>query len=42
MSAWVSDAVSGDEVRKRIPFVKDLGIELVSGEGGRSRVELNV
>jgi uncharacterized protein (TIGR00369 family) len=42
MSALVSDAVSGDELRKRIPFVKDLGVELVSGAGGRSRVELNV
>jgi uncharacterized protein (TIGR00369 family) len=42
MREWVSDAVSGDEVRRRIPFVKDLGIELVSGVGGRSRVELNV
>ena len=42
MNASVSDAVSGDELRKRIPFVKDLGIELVSGAGGHSRVELNV
>jgi len=29
-------------LRDRIPFVKDLGIEIVAAEGGRSRVELEV
>jgi uncharacterized protein (TIGR00369 family) len=42
MREWVSDLVSGDELRQSIPFVKDLGLELVSGAGGRSRVELEV
>lgn len=30
------------EIRDRIPFIKDLGIELAEFEPGRSRVELNV
>lgn len=42
MHPLVSDPASGAELRERIPFVKDLGIELVSGVGGRSRVELDV
>lgn len=42
MRELVSDAASGEEIRRRIPFVKDLGLELVSGADGRSRVELNV
>lgn len=42
MRPLVTDSASGDELRQRIPFVKDLGLELVSGTGGRSRVELDV
>ena len=42
MRPFVSDSAAGDELRQRIPFVKDLGLELVSGVGGRSRVELEV
>jgi uncharacterized protein (TIGR00369 family) len=41
-SPLVSDPASGAELRERIPFVKDMGLELVSGENGRSRVELKV
>ena len=42
MRPLVSDSASGAELRERIPFVKDLGLELVSGVGGRSRIELKV
>lgn len=42
MRPLVSDPASGAELRERIPFVKDLGLELVSGAGGRSRIELEV
>ena len=42
MRALVSDSTSGEELRRRIPFVKELGVELVSGASGRSRVELGV
>ena len=42
MRPLVSDLVSGEELRERIPFVKDLGLELVSGSGGHARVELKV
>ena len=42
MQPLVSDAASGAELRERIPFVKELGLELVSGDAGKSRVELKV
>ena len=42
MRALVSDSASGDALRERIPFVKELGLELVSGVGGHARVELGV
>jgi uncharacterized protein (TIGR00369 family) len=38
----VSDSISGAELRDRIPFVKELGIELQLGDNGRSRLELEV
>jgi uncharacterized protein (TIGR00369 family) len=38
----VSDAVSGAELRDRIPFAKELGIELLLGEDGRSKLQLEV
>lgn len=42
MRPLVADSAAGAELRERIPFVKDLGLELVSGVGGRSRIELKV
>ena len=42
MRPLVADSAAGAELRERIPYVKDLGLELVSGAGGRSRVELKV
>jgi uncharacterized protein (TIGR00369 family) len=38
----VSDSISGAELRDRIPFVKEMGIELLLGDNGRSRLELEV
>jgi uncharacterized protein (TIGR00369 family) len=38
----VSDSISGAELRDRIPFVKEMGIELLFGDNGRSRLELEV
>lgn len=34
--------ISPEELRERIPFVKDLGLELAAVEPGRSRLELDV
>ena len=42
MRPLVSDPISGAELRDRIPFVKELGIELLLGDNGRSRLELEV
>ena len=42
MRTLVSDSISGAELRDRIPFVKELGIELLLGDNGRSRLELEV
>jgi uncharacterized protein (TIGR00369 family) len=42
MRALISDAISGVELRDRIPFAKEMGLELLLGEGGRSRLELEV
>jgi uncharacterized protein (TIGR00369 family) len=38
----VSDSISGAELRDRIPFVKELGMELLLGDNGRSKLELEV
>jgi uncharacterized protein (TIGR00369 family) len=38
----VFDAISAAELRDRIPFVKEMGMELLLGEDGRSRLELEV
>jgi uncharacterized protein (TIGR00369 family) len=38
----VSDSISGAELRDRIPFVKEMGIELLLGDNGRSRLALAV
>jgi uncharacterized protein (TIGR00369 family) len=37
-----AEVISADELRDRIPFVRDLGIELTTVEPGRSRLELDV
>ena len=42
MRPLVFDAISGAELRDRIPFVKEMGMELLLGEDGRSRLELEV
>lgn len=42
MRPLVSDSISGAELRDRIPFVKEMGIELLLGDNGRSRLELEV
>jgi uncharacterized protein (TIGR00369 family) len=38
----VSDSISGAELRDRIPFVKEMGIELLLGDNGRSRLEMEI
>jgi uncharacterized protein (TIGR00369 family) len=38
----VSDSISGAELRDRIPFAKEMGMELLLGDNGRSRLELDV
>jgi uncharacterized protein (TIGR00369 family) len=38
----VSDSISGAELRDRIPFAKEMGMELLLGDNGRSRLELEV
>jgi uncharacterized protein (TIGR00369 family) len=38
----VSDAISGAQLRDRIPFVKEMGMELLLGDNGRSKLELEV
>jgi uncharacterized protein (TIGR00369 family) len=38
----VFDAISAAELRDRIPFVKEMGMELLLGEDGRSRLELEI
>jgi uncharacterized protein (TIGR00369 family) len=42
MRPLVSDSISGAELRDRIPFAKEMGIELLLGDNGRSRLELEV
>jgi uncharacterized protein (TIGR00369 family) len=42
MRPLIFDAVSATELRDRIPFVKEMGMELLSGEGGNSRLELEI
>lgn len=42
MRPLVFDAASRAELQERIPYVKALGLEIVSGTSGRSRVELEV
>ena len=42
MRPLVSDSISGAELRDRIPFVKEMGIELLLADNGRSRLELEV
>ena len=42
MRTLVSDSISGAELRDRIPFAKELGIELLLGEDGRSKLQLEV
>jgi uncharacterized protein (TIGR00369 family) len=38
----VSDSISGAELRDRIPFVKEMGMELLLGDNGRSKLALEV
>jgi uncharacterized protein (TIGR00369 family) len=38
----VSDVISGAELRDRIPFVKEMGMELLLGDDGRSKLALEV
>jgi uncharacterized protein (TIGR00369 family) len=42
MRPLISDALSGAELRDRIPFAKEMGMELLLGEGGNSRLELEI
>jgi uncharacterized protein (TIGR00369 family) len=42
MRPLVSDSISGAELRDRIPFVKEMGMELLLGDDGHSRLELEV
>ena len=42
MRPLVADSISGAELRDRIPFVKEMGIELLLGDNGHSRLELQV
>jgi uncharacterized protein (TIGR00369 family) len=38
----VSDSISGAELRDRIPFAKEMGMELLLADNGHSRLELEV
>jgi uncharacterized protein (TIGR00369 family) len=42
MRPLVSDSLSGAELRDRIPFVKEMGMELLLGDNGRSKLQLEV
>ncbi len=42
MRTLVSDRSSGAELRDRIPFVKEMGMELLLGDNGRSKLQLEV
>jgi uncharacterized protein (TIGR00369 family) len=42
MRALVSDPISAAELRDRIPFVKEMGIELLLGDNGRAKLQLEV
>jgi len=42
MRPLVFDSISGAELRDRIPFAKEMGIELLLGDNGRSRLALEV
>jgi uncharacterized protein (TIGR00369 family) len=42
MRRLITDALSAAELRDRIPFVKEMGMELLLGEEGRSRLELEI
>jgi uncharacterized protein (TIGR00369 family) len=42
MRPLIFDALSAAELRDRIPFVKEMGMELLLGEGGNSRLELAI
>lgn len=42
MRPLVSDSSSGAELRDRIPFVKEMGLELLLGDNGRSKLALEV
>ncbi len=42
MRPLISDTISAAELRDRIPFAKEMGLELSLGEGGRSRLELEI
>jgi acyl-CoA thioesterase len=38
----VSDPISGAELRDRIPFVKEMGMELLLGDNGRAKLAIEV
>jgi uncharacterized protein (TIGR00369 family) len=38
----VSDSISAAELRDRIPFVKEMGLELLLGDNGRAKLALEV
>jgi uncharacterized protein (TIGR00369 family) len=42
MRTLVSDPISAAELRDRIPFVKEMGIELLLGDNGLAKLQLEV